>query len=328
MRFISTTLYAVAAITLTTSCSADRSLPDASAPAIASGAASSGRPVLSAEKRRGLYVSTNSSSTMWGYPNQNSQNKPPICTVPWNVAVPYDIAVDGKGNLIEPDDNSKTINIGAGPGMCGPKIATISDPYGYPIDAASNDATTGVIAVATIGVGTLFTPSGIAVCSIAKGCYAWLSRQYLFSVTGVAMDRRGDCWLSVNYDYATKLLYFKNCAGSGEFATNYANFSPDGLDIDTSGNIVAVDDRGDYGLLWVYSGCKPTCTIVSESALRSWGHYGKLNRDGNKFAFADEGGGVVDIYGYAPTGVKYEYSFDNGLPSAPEGIAYNPRSKE
>ena len=136
MRFISTTLYAVAAITLTTSCSADRSLPDASAPAIASRAASSGRPVLSAEKRRGLYVSTNSSSTMWGYPYQNSENKPPICTVPWNVAVPYDIAVDGKGNLIEPDDNSQTINIGAGPGMCGRKLATISDPYGYPIDAA------------------------------------------------------------------------------------------------------------------------------------------------------------------------------------------------
>jgi hypothetical protein len=57
--------------------------------------------------------------------------------------------------------------------------------------------------------------------------------------------------------------------------------------------------------------------------------YGHLNEDSSRFATADYQYGQIDIYKYAPMGITYTYSFDNGLSAgARMGAAYNPRSRE
>jgi hypothetical protein len=290
-----------------------------------------------AAARRGIYVAAPFGSTIWGYPLNNVNNQGPICTVPWTVQNPIDIAVDRKGRLIEPEGSSGSarVNIGTGPAMCGAKLATLNDPYGLGVDAASNDAANGIIAVADyLGLSSSGpAPGNIALCTVAKGCYADLTSPYMHTLAGVAMDRHGDCWASAVSEvyYALQTLtYFKHCKGVGNLATGYVNGQALGIDIDADGNIVAVDDDNDHGELWVYSRCKPACTLVAGPlSLRGWGNYGHLNRAGNEYAFANEDFGTIDIYAYTPTSLTYEYSFfgPKGY-QVIEGVAYNPRSKE
>ena len=287
--------------------------------------------------RRGIYVATPFSSKIWGYPLKNTGNKGPICTAPWAVTSPIDIAVDGKGRLIEPEGSNGTarVNIGNGPVMCGALLATLNDPFGYGVDAASNDAASGIIAVADyLGLSeTGPAPGNIALCTVAKGCYADLNSPYMHTLAGVAMDRQGDCWATavseVYYGQVT-LTYFKRCKGTGQLATGYLNSEAAGIDIDAQGDIVAVDNHNDQGTIYVYSGCKPACTLVAGPlSLRGWGNYGHLNRAGDEYAFANEDFGTIDIYAYTPTALTYEYSFDGPQGyQVIEGVAFNPRSKE
>src|ERR1700728_1541313 len=60
-----------------------------------------GRPAPDAAKR-GIYVSidTQGSTEVFGYKKRNRLNDPHFCTPPFSVSAPYDIAVDGAGNLI------------------------------------------------------------------------------------------------------------------------------------------------------------------------------------------------------------------------------------
>ena len=83
----------------------------------------------------GLYVSQFSSTSILAYKSNNKKNGPPTCNVP-GVQYLNGVAVDGKGNLIDPDAGSRSIIIFKGPGMCGAKAASTSDSYGQPVDAA------------------------------------------------------------------------------------------------------------------------------------------------------------------------------------------------
>ena len=91
-----------------------------------------------------------------------------------------DIAVDGKGNLIDPDGGTRTVIVFKGPGMCGPSIGSVSDPYGQPSDAASINAATGTIAVANI-FGTS-GPGSISLCTLPGGCFANLTNPHMDEV--------------------------------------------------------------------------------------------------------------------------------------------------
>ncbi|HEY1883217.1 MAG TPA: hypothetical protein VGG51_09300 [Candidatus Cybelea sp.] len=279
----------------------------------------------------GLYVSQFNSPDILAYRSNNKKNKPPTCNIP-GVQYLNGVAVDGKGNVIDPDGGSRTIIIFKGPGMCGANAASTSDPYGQPIDAASNDALKDKIAVANM-MDNGSKPGSVSVCTMKGGCKTNLTNSGIFEMVGVAMDTKGNCWASAyNTQFFPVLVYFAKCKGAGVSATGYQNSSPGGLDIDNAGNLVAIDtSANNIGALYVYSGCKPACTLVGGPfALHGETFWGHLNQDSTNFATANYVAGEVDVYKYSPTALTFLYSFSKGLtPSASvKGAAYNPRSKE
>ncbi|HEY1653902.1 MAG TPA: hypothetical protein VGF86_02175 [Candidatus Tumulicola sp.] len=240
------------------------------------------------------------------------------------------MAVDAKGNLIDPDGASHSILIFKGPAMCGKLAGSIADPYGQPSDASSPDALGGPIAVANIFGGASSMLGSISICSVARGCTRNLTNPAMFEVAGVAMDSKGNCWAdATNPRGAATLTYFQNCAGRGEAATGFANSSFGGLDFDAHGNLVTIDFAASN--VRVYAGCDPACRKVGGPlALRGRAVFGKLNRLGVSFAAADVTSGQIDIYDYTPARLTYKYRFNEGLPGTQdvEGIAYDPHSKQ
>jgi len=287
------------------------------------------RPEPAGHKRAaggGIYGSQFFAGLIAGYPHKNTANGPPTCTL--GASYPNGIAVDGKGNLIDPDGGTRSIIVYAGPGMCGASLGTISDPYGQPSDASGPDASSGNFAV-----GNIFDTSGagsISICSISGGCTANLTNSNMYEVAGVAMANNGDCWGSATNSLGTATLtYFAGCTGAGVAATGWANTYYGGLDIDANGNLVAIDAF--TPALRVYSGCNPTCTLVSGPfPLNNDCVFGHLNKQSMTFACGDYVNGAIDVYYYSPTSLTYWYSFNNGLGVSDdiEGAAYNPRSRQ
>src|SRR5579883_727962 len=261
------------------------------------------------KKKGGIYVSEFYGSDIYGYTNPDSSNGAPICTVS-GVSYPNSIAVDGKGNLI--------------------------DPYGQPSDASSANAATG-----TIVVGNIFDNSSvnsghgsISLCTLSGGCTTNLTASSMYEVAGVAQAKNKDCWASATDSAGTATLtYFKGCSGSGTQATGFKNSSYGGLDIDSKGNIVSIDAFANgVGAVYVYKGCNPACTVVGGPfALSGESVFGHLDKKSKNFIAGDFANGKADVYSYSATkGLKLEYSITNGLTSSydVEGVAFNPRSKE
>ncbi len=279
----------------------------------------------------GLYVSQFSSTSILAYKSNNKKNGAPTCNIP-GVLYLNGVAVDGKGNAIDPDGGTRSIIVFKGPGMCGAEAASTADSYGQPIDAASNDALKGKIVVANL-FDNNSKPGSVSVCTMKGGCTTNLTNAGIYEMVSVAMDTKGNCWASAyNAQFLPALIYFAKCKGAGAAATGYQNTSPGGLDIDNAGNLVAIDtSANNIGALVIYSGCNPACKVVGGPfALHGETFWGHLNEKSTAFATANYVAGEIDVYKYSTTALTFLYSFSNGLtPSySVKGAAYNPRSKE
>lgn len=274
---------------------------------------------------RGIYAAQFLGSTVNGYTKNNSSNYPAICNVS-GVSSVNNVATDTVGNLIVPDAFAG-VNVYAGPSMCGQLIGTISDTYGQASDAAAVNAVTGSIVVANI-----LGPGFVVVCSPCTQLTP--SSAGIGEVAGVAMDKNGNCWANAyNAAFtAVVLTYWAGCTGTGQAATGFSNTGYGGVDVDNQGNIVTLNWHGSAGTdLWVYSGCKPACTSVSDNPLTNdTAIFGHIGRQGQRLVVGAYVNGQVDIYAYTPTKLTYYYSFNNGLSVSGdvEGAAYNPSSKK
>jgi hypothetical protein len=274
----------------------------------------------------GIYA--NAGKTIFGYRGYDQSNGPPVCSIP--VIDFRGIAVDRQGDLLVPDQSS-TITVFAGPGLCGPTLGTITDPYGGPENVASLNAKSGQIVVAT------YKQTGVSVCTLSGGCTAELTVAGARELLGVALAPNGDCWASgaeriSSHKIIPALAYFAHCRGRGVFANGFqpSGTLAAGLDIDDNGNLV-VGVGGDHppGLAeYIYSGCNPTCSLVG-GPFRVNGIYGHLDASSKKFV--TEGGKTagVSVYSYSTSGIKYLYSISNGLQSyGVWSAAFSPASKE
>jgi hypothetical protein len=277
----------------------------------------------------GIYAGEFYGTSVFGYQRKNTGNNPPSCTI-GGVAYVNGLAVDGVGNLIEPDGGTRSVNIWQGPGMCGSLVGTIADPYGQPSDASSPDAVNG-----TVIVGNIFDNSSasgsISICTLSSAtCSTNLTNTNMYKVAGVAMDNSGNCWASSeDVSGAAHLTYFAGCAGGGTAATGFMNADYGGLDIDNKGNLVSFSKTD--ASVYVYSGCNPACTLVGGPfALQGISVFGHLNRQSMTLAAADQENGTIDVYQYTPTAITYWYSISNGLGVSytVNGVAQNPRSKQ
>jgi len=275
----------------------------------------------------GIYASEFSGSSIYGYQHKNTGNNPPTCSV-GPVSYPNGIAVDGKGNLVDPDGGSRSVIIWSGPGMCGSEAGSFSDAYGQPSDASSADAVNGNIAV-----GNIFGTSGaggIATCTLSGGCTSFLTNSNMYEVAGVAMDNSGNCWAdAINSAGTATLTYFAGCTGSGQATTGFSNTYYGGIDIDKNGNLVTISAF--TPAVYVYSGCNPACTLVGGPfAMQGDAVFGHLNKQSMTLAVGDYVSGNIDVYYYSPSALTYWYSFNNGLTASydVEGAAYNPRSDQ
>ncbi len=280
--------------------------------------------------QRGIYVDLqtgSSSSEILGYRNKNGRPRP-FCTVE-GVGYADRIAVDPAGDLISPDSFAGSITVFRGPRMCGKDLGSFTDPYGQPLDAASNNAATGTIAIANIFDNT--GNGSISVCTLAHGCTANLTSSNMVEVAGVAMANNGDCWASaVKSSFVATLTFFKHCAGSGQLSGGYQNKAYGGLELDARGNIVSISWTGYGSSLYVYQGCRPQCTLIGGPfTLKHEAMTARLNGDGKTLAVADYQRSRVDVYSYTPTSLTYEYSLTDGLSGGTAaGVAFTPRSKE
>jgi hypothetical protein len=282
--------------------------------------------LASASARKGLYVGEFSAfEPILGYPQDNLRNKPPTCEVNGAQYV-NGIGVDEEGNLIAADEENGSVFVFNGPGMCGGEFRYFTDPYGQPVDVASNNAKTATIAVANT-VDNNGQAGSIAACTIAGAC-SNLTNPNMYEVAGVTMAKNGDCWASaVNSSGAATLTYFRKCAGAGRMARGFRNKHYGGLDIDASGNLVSLS--GFDSTLYVYKGCDPRCTLVGGPfTLLPEVLFFKLNKASTELAAANFAQTQVDIYRYSRSRVNFEYFFNNGLGASSgdvEGVAYDPR---
>ena len=279
----------------------------------------------------GIYASEFYGTDVFGYQHLNTMNNPPECTTSIGDVNPQDIATDVKGNLIVPesyDNVVREILVFSGPSMCGPQLGMLEESDGTPVDAASRNAASGTIAIANQFDGG--NPGSISVCTLAGGCTANLTNANMYEVAGVAMDTAGNCWASAETSTETATLtYFKNCKGSGQAATGFQNKYFGGLDVDKHGNLVSISTFD--GKVYVYSGCKPGCTLAGGPfTLQGLSAFGHLNHQSMTFAAADFQFGQIDVYQYnSPSSLNYYYSFNNGLSATNlvEGVAFNPRAR-
>jgi hypothetical protein len=281
-------------------------------------------------QRGGYYASEflGSGIPAWA-PKPNNENSPPVCTVSGQTYFVNGIAADQKGNLIvpgsDPSGYTSTIQVYQGPPVCpggeqGPLLGTITDPYGQAVDAAAFNAGVGPIAVSEINYDT--GKGDVVICTLASGTCsppATSSAVKLWGA-GVAMDSAGDCWLStatrfsLGHPEGFQLIYWAGCTGNGVVSTGTQNKTYGGLFIDDDGNLAALDAFN--SMLYVYSGCKPSCTLVGSMQLIGNSFFGNLNGAGTRLAVGDVTSGSVDVYVYTPTALTYRYSFNNGLTSS------------
>jgi hypothetical protein len=283
----------------------------------------------------GIYASEYS-GYVYGYAGNNRSNSPPVCSI-GPAAASYDVAVDRKGDVLFVDrtaQNTSRIIIYAGPGLCGPELGSIADPYGLIVDVASRDAQTGKIVVANY-LGNNLANGNVAVCTLSGGCTRHLSLGLgLGKVYGVAVAPNGDCWASgesVGGQPPFAMVYFAHCMGKGVFATGFGVDRHGGIDIDANGNFVVIDASG-LPDLTVYSGCNPTCAKLMRFVLKGGGGtlYGHLDANSDMYIAAEGhvGHAKLDVYSYSPTALTYLYSITNGLTLEDQASAFSPNSKE
>ncbi|HEY6326140.1 MAG TPA: hypothetical protein VIW73_06450 [Candidatus Cybelea sp.] len=281
------------------------------------------------QARKGIYAVDFFANTINGYMKNNSGNGAPICTITGVTSV-NNLATDTIGNLIAPGAFNG-VSIYTGPQMCGPLMATITDTYGQASDGAAVNAASGPIVVANI-----LGPGFVVTCTVSSLSCTQLtpSSQGIGEVAGVAMDKNGNCWSdSWNAAFtAIVLTYWAGCTGTGVAATGFQNTGFGGLDIDDEGNVVSFNWHGSGGAdLWVYSGCNPACTSVSDNSLtNNTAIFGHIGKQGQRLVVGAYLKAQVDIYSYSPTTLTYFYSFNNGFISSGdvEGAAYSPSSKK
>jgi hypothetical protein len=266
-----------------------------------------------------------------GYPNPNSKNSAPTCTI--NGYAINGWGVDLEQNLILPsasDDSSEpSINVYAGPKLCGKLLGTIADSSGQASDAKSFDATKDPIYIGEI-VNSSTEVGDVVICTLkTSSCGAPVTNSAITGYGGgIAADTKGNCWMSAATSTTSGfvLVYWKGCKGKGAVATGTKNAGFGGLFFDAKGNLVSIDVTG---ALYVYSGCDPKCKVVSSSKTKGDSIFGNLNQKGDELAMGDVTNSDVDVYTYAPTGLKYLYSFDNGLDGTTytEAAGFSPTNK-
>ncbi|HEY2474775.1 MAG TPA: hypothetical protein VGI19_08215 [Candidatus Cybelea sp.] len=277
----------------------------------------------------GIYVAEFYATELLGYAIKNTKNKGPICTLQ-GVSSVNDIAVDLKGNLIEPDGGSGYVFVYKGPQMCSSKqLGAIVDSSGQPADASSPDAATGTIAVSNLADKSS-QPGEVLLCTIKKGCTTDLTNSKIYHAGGVVMSPKGDCWDNAKTSGSgDALIYWKGCKGSGVVASGVKSTYYGGMDMDNKGNLVIIDDMAETTT--IYSGCDPKCKVVGGPfALKGESFFGKLTSDNKEYIAADRTDAIVDVYSYSTKSIKFMYSFNKGLSASqkPDGVAINPRSKE
>jgi hypothetical protein len=295
-----------------------------------------GRRATAAEMQ-GIYVSGFDATELWGFPKNNSGNGPSTCSVSPTSSV-NNFGVDNSGNLMVPSEFftssvvTREVNV-YGPGMCGPLLGTINDPYGQPSDASAVSATTGNIAVGNIF--DISGPGSVSVCTLSSGtCSTNLVNSAIEEMGGVGMAANGDCWADgINSADVAVLVYYAGCAGGGVVATGFVNPFYGGVDVDGKGNLVTVSLFGpSFSLpstVYVYSGCNPACTLISSTPLTGESIFGHLGKASLRFVTPDLESADVEVYKYRPSGLTLNYSFTGGLPCATdecEAAAYSPSS--
>jgi hypothetical protein len=280
---------------------------------------------------QGTYVSTFGGDILYGFPKNNSGNGPSTCSVSPTTSV-NGFGVDNSGNLMVPN-GFDGVSV-YGPGMCGPSLGTITDPYGQAADASAISATTGNIAVGNI-FDTSGEPGSISVCTLSSGtCSTNLTNPSIFEMAGVAMAPNGDCWGdAIDESDVAVLVYFAGCSGGGVVTTGFVNPFYGGVDIDKNGNLVTESLFGpSFSLpsyVYVYSGCNPTCTLISSSPLTGESIFGHLGKVSQRFVTTNLESADVEVYKYRPSGLTLQYSFTGGIPCASdecEAAAYSPSS--
>jgi hypothetical protein len=274
-----------------------------------------------AAKSNYIYASNQPGEDVNGWPNPDKNNTGPTCAI----GSPYEslgqvlgFGVDPYGYLVIPAQTSAGWTVSVWKPNCGALVWEAAIPAGeQPVDAYSNDAVGGaLLAVQATSEGAV---NGLLFCTPAGGCDIPFTNPAVTNAYGVALAKNGDCWLQGTNASGYALFFFPHCTGSGELATGTINTNPygpdagNGLFIDTEGHLGSIDT---HQSLYVYSGCTPACSLVSQSTMYGTPAYGGLDAKGENLVVGRpcSCGTGIDVYSYSPTsGATYSYSITNGV---------------
>jgi hypothetical protein len=276
-----------------------------------------------------VYVSEFNYTNVNEYAARNKKNAPPLCQIP-NQTFVNGIGVDSSLNLWAPNAYPTGLGFTAifAPN-CGKMLSQIADKDGQPAGVAFDRKKGNVYIENIYGPPPTLLGGNVDVYKV-KSHHKVRVLKYHDPLTYIwsdeALDATGDLFVVYadiyNKGHIIEFASGRNPAAKLSIALGF----PGGLTFDSAGNLLVGDQ--DTATETVYAPPfteSPIATISLKAASVSC----RFNLARTHLYCSDFTNGSVDVYSYAssnPTGTKYLYSFNNGIPHNADntGIALAP----
>jgi hypothetical protein len=287
----------------------------------ASSAAQPDAPHPNAAKRSALiYSSSFGGNSVDYYLKGTGPNNPVAGSLSGRFNNPLGMGVDKNGNLYVANSGDENVLVYAA-GSTSP-TSTLNDPDKFPADVAIGSDGTAYVAngfgpIGASGNVVVYPPGATTPSQV-------LSNKHFLHVTGDALDKNGNLFVSCNGNVGSgngTVVEFKPGAITAIETHIHLGFAG-GVGFDRQGHLLAIDEE--VPSLNVYNPHRSTplakLTLPGTSAYFAFDHQSKL------LYVSDYGLAEIDVFRYTPTGLTQVNKITNGLnPSESSlGIAMSP----
>ncbi|HEY3676352.1 MAG TPA: hypothetical protein VGK84_10220 [Candidatus Tumulicola sp.] len=265
-----------------------------------------------------IYSSSYGNSTVVYYDKGTGPNNPVAGTLTGTFESPEDMAVDASGNLYVANGNAQ--NVLVYPAGATSPGTTLSAPDGFPDDVAV--APNGTVYAANLW-GMAGNPGTIEVYKKGTTSPTSVLRDQGFSeVMGVALDRRGNVFVSYNQNHETfgAVEEFRN---GSPVATKISVGTAGGIGFDPYGHMLLIDRKSSTLNVYDAGSTKPKYKL----ALPGSPIYFKIGPNKKMLYVANLTQGEIDAYDYTPSKITLVNKITNGMNASSDnlGVALSPQ---
>lgn len=269
-----------------------------------------------------IYSSSFGNNAVDYYLKGSGPNNPVAGSLSGSLSNPEGMAVDSHGNLYVANSNDRNVLVYS-VGSSEPS-RTLNDPNKFPADIAIGSDGTVYVANGSGPIGgsgnVVIYPPG------SSNSSQTLSDSHFLHVSGVALDKHGNIYVS--------------CNGLGQNTGTVVKFKP-GSTIGTDTHITLEGAGGvgfdRYGHLLVIDETVPSLNVydvgnpkpIHQLSLPGTSIYFSFNRDASVLYLADYSLGEIDVFKYTPSALTQTNTITNGMSASSEnlGIATTPAQR-